>query len=116
MARGGMHGQGACMAWLGGAHGMGGMRGQGGMRGKGGACMAKGGGVHGRGVCVAKGACVAKGGMHDKRGEACVVCMPPYEIRLVNARAVCILLECILVVFFGSTNLPHNCPQQNVRH
>ena len=66
-----------------------------------GACVAK--GVHGeggwhvwqRGVCVAKGgACVVKGGMHGKSGG--VVCTP-HEIRPVIARAVRILLECILV-------------------
>ena len=40
---------------------------------------------------------MAKGG-HAWQGGACMVCTPPlYEIRPVNARAVCILLECILV-------------------
>ena len=78
----------------------------------GGACVAGGACMVG-GVCMARGrawqrrACVAKGGMHGKRGvcmakgAACVVCMPRwvgyYEIRSVNARAVHILLECILV-------------------
>ena len=77
----------------------------------GGACMAGGhawqgvcmaGGMHGgehawQGACVA-GACVA--------GVACMPCTPPghYEIQLVNARAVRILLECILVGK-GCTNL-----------
>ena len=56
------------------------------------------GGVCGKGACAwRRGACMAKGGMHGK-GGACVVCTPPlYEIRPVNARAVRILLECILV-------------------
>ena len=80
------------------------------------------GGVRGRGACVAghawwgacvagvawqggvcrRGACVA-GGVHD--GGVCIAggaCMPHttprhYEIQSVNARAVRILLECILV-------------------
>ena len=58
-----------------------------------GACMAKG-SVHGKGgVCGEEGACVAKG------GGMCGMHIPPpfYEIRPVNARAVRILLECILV-------------------
>ena len=96
-------------AWSGGVLGMGGMRGQGGMHGERGVCMA-GECVWQRGHAWQRGACMTKGGRH-----AWYAC-PPYEIRLVNARAVCILLECILVVFFGSTNLPYNCPQQNVRH
>ena len=57
-----------------------------------GACVAKG-GMHGKGgACVAKGACMA-------RGHAWYACPPFYEIQPVNARAVCILLECILVLF-----------------
>ena len=65
-----------------------------------GVCVAKG-GMHGEGGCVAKGGvCGKRGGMHGERG-ACVVCTPLlYEIRLVNAPAVRILLECILVLFF----------------
>ena len=70
-----------------------------------------GGGLHGRGACVA-GACVTggcmagghawagghvwTGGMHG-RGHACHAPPQHYEIRSVNARAVRILLECILV-------------------
>ena len=72
---GGMRGRGACMA--------------GGMCGGGGACMVVG-GMHGRGVCMAVGVCVAGG--HVWWGRA------HYKIRSVNARSVCILLECILVV------------------
>ena len=62
----------------------GGMRGEGGMHGKGGACVAKGGGMCGKG----EGACMA-------------------EIWPVIARAVRILLECILVqhCFAGKTGL-----------
>ena len=96
-------------------HGMGGMCGRGAcmVRGShawhGGACVA-------RGACMVKGgcawqeatmcgegcACVAKGGMHDKRwGVHAWYACPPYEIRLVNARAVCILLEYILVHLFN---------------
>ena len=61
---------------------------------------------------MAKGACVVKGGMHGKEAWVCMakegggvrgMHTPPnppfYEIRPVNARAVRILLECILVVF-----------------
>ena len=65
------------------------------------------GGMHGEGgVWQRGGACAAKGGMCRKRGNAwqrgevhvwqrvCMVCRPPstpfYEIRPVNARAVCI--------------------------
>ena len=70
----------------------------GGVRGGGGVCMVGGhawqgacmaGGMHGRGACVA-------GGMHDR---GCV-CVPPrhYKIWSVNACAVRILLECILVL------------------
>ena len=68
--------------------------------------MVKGGMCGERGTCIAKGGHAwQKGGMHGKRG-ACMVkgghvwyaCPPPfYEIRPVNARAVRILLECILV-------------------
>ena len=76
--------------------------------------------VQGGGACVAgghawQGACVAEGDMHGRghvwngctwagvcMAGGCAwqgVCMPPghYEIRSVNARAVHILLECILV-------------------
>ena len=71
---------------------------KGGMHGEGGACMVKGGHVCQRGGVWQRGVCMAKGGMHGK-GGACVVCTPPlYEIRPVNARAVRILLECILVI------------------
>ena len=61
-------------------------------------------GMYGRGhawqgECMAGGACVAKGGMCGGGGGVCMPCMPPrhYKIRSVNARAVRILLECILV-------------------
>ena len=100
----GMHGRGCAWlvgcAWLGGMHGWG-------VHGRG-ACMV--GGVHGRGACVAGGhtwlggGCVWQGGMHGwgagvAGGHACHACSPRhYEIRLVNARAVCSLLECILVM------------------
>ena len=47
-------------------------------------------GMHGRGACMAGEACMA-GGMHATHPWH-------YEIRSVNARAVCILLECILVL------------------
>ena len=50
--------------------------------------MVKGGCAWQRGVCV------AKGGM----------CGIFYEIRPVNARALCILLECILVIWSISAN------------
>ena len=103
---------GACMAggvcgrghaWQRGGVWQGGMHGEGGHAWQRGACMAKG-GMHGKGE-----ACMAKGGMHGKGGcawqrGACMVkrgnawyAHPPYEIQPVNAQAVCILLECILV-------------------
>ena len=118
---GGMHGWGV-RAWPGGVRGKRGV-----CRAKEGACMAKGGmcgegghawqrGMHGEGGVYGEGACVAKGGMHgeggvrgkgghawQKRGEACMVWTPPFnEIRPVNARAVRILLECILVIIVSS--------------
>ena len=66
---------------------------RGGMHGRGGwgVCMVKG-GMHGKGgSCVAKGGSgVTKGGMHGKGGRA-------WYARPVIARAVRILLECILV-------------------
>ena len=57
-----------------------------------GACMVK------RGCAWQRGACMVKGGVHGERGA----CMAKggrawYEIRPVIARAVRILLECILV-------------------
>ena len=75
------------------------VRGWGGLRGKGGHVWQRG-GMHGKG-----GACVAKGGHAWQRGQgACMAKVggmcgmhAPYEIRPVNARAVRILLECILV-------------------
>ena len=56
----------------------------------GGPCIAKGGGMHGRGTCVVGacmvgGACVAGGHAWQKPRDT------------INERAVCILLECILV-------------------
>ena len=118
----GMHGrrcawQGACMA--GGVHG-GGLCMAGGMCGRG-VCMAGGvcgrghvwlgecawqgaymaGAVHGRGVCGQE-ACVAW-------GHACHACPPGhYETRSVNARAVRILMECILVGEVFTSPLPLN--------
>ena len=90
--RGGVHGCSGGVA-KGGVHGEGGHVWQrGGMRGEGEVCMAKG-GVHGErgGTCVVnRGACVAKGGVHGMHP------LTP-EIRPVIARAVRILLECILV-------------------
>ena len=72
----------------GGIHGEGGVCGKGGICGKGRVCVVKGdvvkGGMHGEG-----GTCMAKGG-HAWYAH------PLYEIRPVNARAVRILLECIL--------------------
>ena len=57
-----------------------------------------GGGVHGRGHACPGGVCVA-GGMRGR--GVCVTCTPPVQIlrprHTVNERAVCILLECILV-------------------
>ena len=86
-------GGGACMvagghAWL-----LGGMCGcRGCVHGCVGVCMVKGGGMHGEGGCVVKvghlwqrGACLAKGGVHGIWWDT------------INERAVCILLECILV-------------------
>ena len=98
--------QGACahgMAWQGGMH----------VCGRGvcmGACMTgRGcaqGGVHGGG-CAWQGACMSGGGMagavcmevgHVWWGGPCMHAPPPhYKIQSVNAQAVCILLECILV-------------------
>ena len=60
--------------------------------------MAKGGVCcKGGGVCMVKGGMRGKGGHVWQRG-ACVVCTPPHEIWPVIARAVRILLECILVL------------------
>ena len=50
-----------------------------------------------RGACMVKGGIHGERGMHGERG-AYVVCTPFYEIRPVNAQAVRILLECILVI------------------
>ena len=62
-----------------------------------GACVVKG-GMHGEGGMHGKGGMCGEGRHAIRKGEACVVCMPPfYEIRPVNARVVRILLECILV-------------------
>ena len=59
------------------------------------------GGVHGRWACVAGWGAAWQG--------ACVACMPPapghHEIRSVNAQAVRILLECILVHHSFNTRL-----------
>ena len=61
--------------------------------------------MHGRGVCVAGGhvgvACMA-GGVRGGGVHAMHSLLEHYEIRSVNARPVCILLECILakVTFF----------------
>ena len=109
-----------CMA-KGGCVVKGGMHGKGGdtwQRGLGwGACMVKGGHAWWRGACMVRGVCVAKGGCAWQRGGVvkegdmcgeggCVVCTPPlYEIRPVNARAVRILLECILVCKFFLLNI-----------
>ena len=60
------------------------------MHGKGGVCGE--GGVHGEG-----GACVAKGGACVVKGRCAWYVPLPHEIRPVIARAVRILLECILV-------------------
>ena len=60
--------------------------------------------MHGRGMCMPRGrawlgACVA-GGRCAWQGGVCGMHAPPphHEIRLVNARTVRILLECILVL------------------
>ena len=50
------------------------------------------GGMHGEGACMVKGGKCGKGGGVWRKGGACVA-----EIRPVIARAVRILLECILV-------------------
>ena len=76
--KGGVRGGGACVRW------------QGGMRGQGV------GGVRDRGVCMAVG-CAWRGDMHGEGGMRGMHA-PFYVIRLVNARAVRILLECILVL------------------
>ena len=100
MAGGGMHVWGVCMVG-------GGMCDERGMYGKGG-CMVEGGhvwqrgGMHGKGGGGhGEGGQAWQKGVHVwRKGEACVVCMPPpafYKVRPVNARAVRILLECILV-------------------
>ena len=83
----GMRGQGVCMArgcaWPGGMHGQGAYMAGGMCGGGGGACM------------VVVGVCVAGEG-------ACMTCTPPRQIlrlwHTVNEWAVCILLECILVL------------------
>ena len=79
------------------------------MRGKGGACVVKGGMCGKGGAGVVKGACMTKGGLWQRgvhgKGGACMakgvgvrgMHTPLYEIWPVNARAVRILLECILV-------------------
>ena len=99
---GGMCGRGVCM-------GRGACMAGGGHAWQGGACMAEG-NVHGRGACAAGGHAwqggIHGGGVHGRGcawqegmyGRGCA-CPPPghYEIRSVNARAVRILLECILV-------------------
>ena len=115
VARG--HAWGVCVA--GGMHGKGNMHG-GAMCGRGhawqGACMV--GGVHGRGHAW-QGACMA-GGMH---GEGCMAgdvhamhAPQHYEIWSVNARAVRILLECILVLIEIPSTLtkPSQCQAQGV--
>ena len=61
-----------------------------------GACMAGGACVAG-GMC-GEGACMT-GGMHATHAP------PPHKIRAVNARAVCILLECILVPYVMGTHI-----------
>ena len=71
--------------WLGGMHGRG--HAWWGACVAGGACMA--GGMRGRGACMAGSA--SQGGMHATHAPW------QYEIWSVNARAVRILLECILV-------------------
>ena len=80
-------------------------------------------GVHGGGMCGGGGVCVAgacmvrcawQGGMRGRghawqwgmcgRGHACHACPPADTIRygdMVNEQAVCILLECILVLVKG---------------
>ena len=54
-------------------------------------------------VCVGRGACMGRGDVHGR--GACMPHTPPrhYKIRSVNAQAVCILLECILVLFSNYT-------------
>ena len=117
-AWGGMHGREACVVG-GGMHGRGtyvagGLCGRGacmvgvcmagGVHGRGcawqGVCMVGGvhGGVHGREVCVVGEACMAGG--HVWQGGACVAGWRAWQILwdMVNEWAVCILLECILVL------------------
>ena len=123
--QGGMRGRGACMAvgicMAGGIHGReacvaGGHAWKGSMHGRGhvwqGACMA--GGMHGKGcawwgACMAGGMCgrghawqgVCMAGMYGGgmcgRGGMCGMHAPLILRDTVNERAVCILLECILV-------------------
>ena len=76
---GGAWRKGACVA-------KGGMHGEGGVHGERGAVHGERGGMRGKG-----GACMVKGGMHGMHP-------PTPKIRPVIARAVCILLECILVL------------------
>ena len=83
-----------------------GIHGQGGMCGKGGVCMVKGGMCGEGGVCVAKGERVwQRGGMCGKGGPAWRA--TPHEIQPVNARAVRILLECILVLIMALYDNSH---------
>ena len=101
MVKGGMCGEGVCM--VGGWHAW-----QGGMHGERGVCMTE--GMCGRGMCMTKGGVHGEGGMYgegvmhgegghawQRGGHAWYACTPFYEIRLVNAWAVRILLEFILV-------------------
>ena len=104
--------QGRGRAWLwgraciiaGGMHGGGGVHGGRGCVWWWGACQVAGGMCSGGGMHVGRGACVVAGGMCGCRGHACwgacVVAGGMHGIRrdTVNEQAVCILLECILVI------------------
>ena len=94
----GVHGWGC--VWLGGVCVAGGVHGWGGHTWPGGmlegACVAKG-GVHGKGGMHGKGGCAWQRGGMCGEGGMCGIHAPLYEIWPVNAQAVCILLECILV-------------------
>ena len=64
-----------------------------------GGCVAKGGCAWQRGACVVKGVCMVKEGVRGEGGMCGMHPTPhPHEIRPVIARAVRILLECILVI------------------
>ena len=92
MVKGGICGEGVCMAKEGG------MRGKGGMHGKRGACVVKGGVCREGGHAWQRGECMVKGGM---RG----IHTPPLQDMVGQCAGVRILLECILVIVIESQYL-----------